>query len=158
MTTQYPARRKYIRHNTLVPSYFLSYRDSWYQLSRERFHAIDKDDFIFISGQIETNQWAIGVSQQKDSVFTLRGDINSYIFGNEAPNDNCEGRAGPRRRYMRYELGEDSMVNPIQDQSVFLNFYKARPRLFAAPKIVASSGSSSFTGDRDRDRTPNVNH
>lgn len=156
MISQYPARKKYIKPNDLIQPYFIAYRDSWHALSRERFHAIDKDDFIFISGQIETYQWAIGVCQQKDSIFTIKGEVNSYIFDHEASNDDCEARSGPRRRYMRYDLGEDSMVNPIQDQSIFLNFYKARPRIFGPPKIVASSEPGSPPDNNDRHKKPNV--
>ena len=84
------------------------------------------------------------------NVHTIKGEVNSYIFDHEASNDDCEARSGPRRRYMRYELGEDSMVNPIQDQSIFLNFYKSRLRLFTPTKIVANSGPHSPPEDRGR--------
>ena len=161
MITQYPARRKYLKPNDLIAPYFATYRESWHQLSRDRFHALDKDDFIFVSGQVETNQWAIGVCQRKDSVFTLKGEIGTddpdhcpRMFENKVPNKDCNARAGPGRRYMRYELGLDSVYNPIQDQSIFLNFYKARPRLFAPAKIVATAGPPSVSGN---DRSgPNV--
>ena len=158
MMAQYPARRKYIKPNDLIQPYFISSRDSWHLLSRERYHIIDKDDFIFISGQVETNQWAIGVCQQKDSLFTLNGEIGrrSFMFDNEPPNDDCEARAGPDRRYMRHELGETSMSNPLQDQSIFLNFYKARPRLFSPPKMIATSGPRSDPAEDHRGGSPNV--
>ena len=150
MVSQYSARRRYIKPNDLIQPYFITSRESWYQLSRERYHIIDKDDFIFISGQVETNQWAIGVSQQKDSLFTLDGQIGhrSLVLDNEPPNKDCDARAGPERRDMRFDLGEDSTWNPMQDQSIFLNFYKSRPRLFSPTKIVATSEPHSRTDDR----------
>lgn len=152
MVSQYSARRKYIKPNDLIQPYFISSRDSWYHLSRERFHIIDKDDFIFVSGQVETGQWVIGVSQQKDSVFTLKGEIGhrALMFDNDPPNKDCDARAGPERRHMRFDLGDDSETNPMQDQSIFLNFYKSRLRLFTPTKIVANSGPHSPPEDRGR--------
>lgn len=163
MMSQYRARRRYIKPNDLIHPYFATYRESWHQLSRDRFHALDKDEFIFVSGQVETNQWAIGVCQRKDSLFTLRGVIGPgeighrpRIFENKVPNKDCDARTGPGRRYMRYELGEDSVFNPIQDQSIFLNFYKARPRLFSPAKIVATSGPHSLPDNHNQNNRPNV--
>ena len=154
MMTQYSARRNYIKPNDLIQPYFAAYRESWHQLSRDRFHALDKDEFVFVSGHVETYQWAAGVCQRKGSVFTLKGelgydelDINPRLFENKAPNKDCDARTGPGRRYMRYDLGEDSFYNPIQDQSIFLNFYKARPRLFGPAKIVATSEPRSLNGN-----------
>ena len=138
----------------------MTYRESWHQLSRKRYHIIDKDDFIFVSGQVETNQWAIGVCQQKDSVFTLKGEIGrrSIMFDNDLPNKDCDARTGPERRHMRYELGDDSEWNPMQDQSIFLNFYKSRLRLFTPTRIVATAGPHSPSGDQSKGsgRIPNV--
>ena len=160
MMAQYSARRKFIKPNDLIQPYFTAYRESWHQLSRDRFHALDKDEFVFISGQVETNQWAAGVSQRKDSVFTLKGelgydelDIDPRLFENKVPNKDCDARTGPGRRYMRYDLGENSFYNPMQDQSIFLNFYKARPRLFGPAKIVATSEPQSPDGNRDDPNT-----
>ncbi|KAK7686508.1 hypothetical protein QCA50_010106 [Cerrena zonata] len=159
MMSQYPGRRRYIKPtNDLVHPYIISHRENWHKLSAEQFHILHKDDFIFISGQVETNQWAIGVSQQKDSVFTLRGKIGDRParFSNPLPNNDCEARAGPGRLYMRYALGEDSMINPIQDQSIFLNFLKARTRLFAPAKIFATAGPHPLPDNHDRNNTPNM--
>ena len=160
MVSQYSAKRKYIKPSDIIQPYFISHRESWHQLSRKRFHIIDKDDFIFVSGMVETNQWAIGVSQRKDSVFTLLGEIGhkTVMFDNDPPNKDCDARAGPDRRHMRYKLGQGSAFNPMQDQSIFLNFYKSRLRLFTPTRIVATAEPHSPQEDQSKGggRIPNV--
>lgn len=46
--------------------------------------------------------------------------------------------------------------NPFQDQSMFLNFYKARTRIIGRAKITAMSEPPSFSGKQDRDVNTNV--
>lgn len=156
--TQFPGKRRYIKPNDLIHPYIITHRESWFQLSCQRFHKLNRDDFIFVSGQVETRQWALGIAQRKESVFTLVGELSDKAerFDNEFPNNDCDARSGPERPKMREKLGKTMMTNPLQDQSIFLNFYKARSRLVGPAKISAMSGPHSLPGNHDQSGSTSV--
>ncbi|KAK7690499.1 hypothetical protein QCA50_005597 [Cerrena zonata] len=153
LMAQFPARRRYIKPNDLIHPYIIAYRESWFTLSWQKHHRLHRDDFIFVSGQVETRAWALGISQRKESVFTLEGELTEKAvrFENEFPNDDCDARAGPDRPEIRDNLGKMMRYNPFQDQSIFLNFFKARTRLIGPAKISAMSGPPSFSENQDHD-------
>lgn len=160
LVTQFPAIRRYLLPiaNKLIHPYFIAHRESWFLFSRKMGRNAYRDDFVFISGQVETKQWAVGVSQRKNSVFTLEGAIgpDEQQFDISLPNDDCYARSGPERRFMRDKVGENELTNPFTDQSIFLNFYKARSRIIGPLKISATSGPHSFQDDHNR-KTPKSN-
>lgn len=158
LMSQYPARRRHFVPNDLIHPYIITHRESWFQLACQQFHKLRRDDFVFISGQVETRQWAVGISQRPDTLFTLVGKIGDEAvrFVNRIPNDDSDARAGPDRPEMREHIGKKMRYNPLQDQSIFLNFFKARTRLIGAPKIVAMSEPPSSYEDQDHDIDRNV--
>lgn len=158
LMTQYPARRKYLLPYERIHPYIIAHRESWFQLSCQRYHKLNRDDFIFVSGQVETRAWALGICQRKESVFKLQGEISDAAvrFKNPLPNPDCDTRAGPDRPEIRDGVGETMRYNPFQDQSIFLNFYKARTRLIGHAKISAMSQPRSPPDHHDRDVNRNV--
>lgn len=158
LMSQSPARRRYIKPNDSIHSYIIAHRENWFQLSCQRYHKLNRDDFIFISGQVETRQWALGIAQKKDSVFTLVGELTEEAvrFENEFPNEECDARSGPVLPDIRDGVGETMNYNPFQDQSIFLNFYKARTRLIGHPKISAMSQPDSPSRHWDQEVNENV--
>lgn len=158
MMTQFPGRRRYIKPNDLIHPYIITHRENWFLLSCQRYHRLNRDDFIFVSGQVETRQWALGIAQKMESVFVLVGDFAEKAprFDNEFPNDDCDARSGPERPKMREKLGQMMSTNPLQDQSIFLNFYKARTRLIGPAKISGMSEPNSPPRNHDEDEKINV--
>ncbi|KAK7690498.1 hypothetical protein QCA50_005596 [Cerrena zonata] len=153
LMVQSPAQRRYFIPNDLIHPYIITHRENWLRLSVEQYHILHKDDFIFVSGQVQTRAWALGISQQKESVFKLIGEISDTAvrFQNPFPNRDCDARAGPDRPEIRDKVGENMRYNPFSDQSIFLNFYKARTRLIGPTKISATSKPYSPSGSEDRD-------
>lgn len=160
LMSQYTAQRRYFVPNDLIHPYIIAHRENWFQLSVQGYHILHRDDFIFISGQVQTRAWALGICQRKDSVFKLVGEIadNAVRFRceKEYRNNDCDARAGPERRVIRDKVGETMCCNPFPDQSIFLNFYKARTRLIGPAKISATSEPHSPSGDQDHDTYSNA--
>ncbi|CAL1693803.1 unnamed protein product [Somion occarium] len=138
LVSQTTAGRKHIMANDAMPEYMLRNRDNWHRLAQGMRHAVHKDEIVMISGWVKTRSWVLGLGQKRGTTMIVNG-VAADNANEGLRVDSTDPSSVTRRGPAQFRL-QSGQINPLRDQCIFLNYYKAKSRIFAPPKLEANAG------------------
>lgn len=153
----------------LFEEYMVRHHGSWYEYARnKRGLSIKYEDIILVRGFIKTSTWTIAAflgSTSRSHEVTINGRLGPFAsvdVGYSSCEESCSSispRSGPPHRMKAEEIPVSWSSNPrssaicepyharspdgsesIQDQCIFLNYYKMKRRRLLPDQLTASAG------------------
>lgn len=111
---------------------------SWYDWARENGYNLKPEDMIFVSGWTKTSKWALASFQRTNQrrpetiSFTLgsKGSVSAltFTFPHSGAPISMDQRTSAPRLMLQGSPDATSPDSGIQDQTIFLKYYKLKRR------------------------------
>ena len=150
-----------VKNNRFGPYMAKHYR-SWYRFALSKGVSIKEHDIVLVSSWIKTSQWALAAFADQQRSHELSFNANAGPFGaakfairfgmnNEA---SVTQRRGPRRRSISNQGGQSNSGENVQDQCLFLRYYKLKKRFLLRDKIVTTVKARDALGSPEDEILP----
>lgn len=155
LVLKHGAAREEYRPSPAMASYMRRNYQSWHGFARDvRQEDVQEDDLLFVRGWTKTSEWAVAacLEQGRESRVAFSAQFGSVAQGSFAVTHtekssmpweyHCgpvrgRGASGPGRKGKgKGKERQQESVPQVQDQCVFLHFYKVKRRLRLWPTVI----------------------
>ncbi|KAI0742978.1 hypothetical protein C8Q80DRAFT_1259448 [Daedaleopsis nitida] len=153
-----PGNTTYLDCDLHIKRYMRTHIQRWYEFAIDYLGIeLEEQDIIFVSGFTKTAVWAEAAFANGSSraELTISGGCFVPAVSGEfsvsmsrCVDASVFSRAGPHERVSNWK---DNLATE-DDQTIFLNFHKAKRRRFLGPTVLrAAAGPHDLQSDRDND-------
>lgn len=130
--------------NDVMRQYMYQNHDAWYRFAKNTLGlAIKQEEILFVRGLLQTSDWAgIAAFLQEGRAGTLTFDTGAV-----APFSVSFSAALLREvtAPIQWRIGPNNSGRVKKDQTVFLQFYKMKKRMFGGPRVVKAAAEPRGT-------------
>lgn len=143
-----PAHKTYLDCKMYIRKYMRTHISDWCAFANDYYGiGLEEKDIIFVSGTTKTSVWAEAAFHNSSSkgelviaggcfVPSVSGEFRASI--SRSTDASVFSRAGPYDRISKWK-GDDQAAVEKYDQSIFINYYKMKNRLWRRPAVMRAA-------------------